>query len=76
MADGAAYLAVVDCLRRHGVAGASVLLGLDGTAARRAPAGRFFARNAHVPLMIQSVGEGARIAPAVAEISAMLGGAS
>jgi PII-like signaling protein len=76
VADGAAYLAVVDCLRRHGVAGASVLLGLDGTAGGVRRRGRFFTRNTHVPLMIQSVGEGARIAPAVAEISAMLGGAS
>jgi PII-like signaling protein len=27
-----AHMAVVECLHRHGVAGASVLLGLDGTA--------------------------------------------
>lgn len=68
----AAYLEVVDCLHRHGVAGASVLLGLDGTqqgARRRA---RFFARNADVPLMIQSVGEGESIMRALAEIQGML----
>jgi PII-like signaling protein len=69
-----AYLAVVDCLRRHGVAGASVLLGLDGTAAGVRRRGRFFASNADVPLMIQSVGESATIAPALGEISAMLDG--
>ncbi len=73
-AGGPAYLAVVDCLRRHGVDGASVLLGLDGTAAGVRRRGRFFARNEHVPLIIQSVGAGAAIAPALAEISTMLDG--
>jgi PII-like signaling protein len=68
----AAYLAVVDCLRRHGVAGASVLLGLDGTVRGARRRGRFFAGNPHVPLMIQSAGEGATIASALPEIAAML----
>jgi len=68
----AAYLAVVDCLYRHGVAGASVLLGLDGTVHGVRRRGRFFAGNAHVPLMIQSVGESATIAGALEEIAAML----
>ena len=47
-------------LHERGVAGATVLLGVDGTAhgARRRAA--FFGRNAGVPLMIVSVGEGAR----------------
>ncbi|HSZ13599.1 MAG TPA: DUF190 domain-containing protein [Solirubrobacteraceae bacterium] len=68
----AAHLEVVDCLHRHGVAGASVLLGLDGTqqgARRRA---RFFARNVDVPLMIQSVGEGESIMRALEEVRGML----
>jgi PII-like signaling protein len=68
----AAYVAVVDCLRRHGVAGASVLLGLDGTVQGVRRRGRFFAGNAHVPLMIQSVGEGASIASSLQEITGML----
>ncbi len=68
----AAYVAVVDCLRRHGVAGASVLLGLDGTVHGVRRRGRFFAGNAHVPLMIQSVGESASIASALEEIAGML----
>jgi PII-like signaling protein len=67
-----AYLEVVDCLRRHGVAGANVLLGLDGTAGGVRRRGRFFARNAQVPLMIQSVGDSATIALALEEIAAML----
>jgi PII-like signaling protein len=67
-----AYLAVVDCLHRHGVAGASVLLGLDGTVRGVRHRGRFFAGNAQVPLMIQSVGESARIASALRELEGML----
>lgn len=72
VASAPAYIAVVDCLQRHGVAGASVLLGLDGTAGAARRRARFFAGNAQVPLMIQSVGEGARIAGALSEIAAML----
>ncbi len=68
----AAYLAVVDCLRCHGVAGASVLLGLDGTVHGVRRRGRFFASNTHVPLMIQSVGESATIAGALEELAGIL----
>jgi PII-like signaling protein len=72
IAGRAAHVAVVDCLRRHGVAGASVLLGLDGTAHGVRQRARFFARNARVPVMIQSVGESASIASALEEIAGML----
>jgi PII-like signaling protein len=72
VAGRAAYVAVVDCLHRHGVAGVSVLLGLDGTAHGVRHRGRFFARNAQVPLMIQSVGESASVARALDEIAGML----
>ncbi len=68
----AAYAAVVECLHRHGVAGASVLLGLDGTVCGERRRARFFAGNARVPLMIQSVGERACIAAALEEIAGML----
>jgi PII-like signaling protein len=68
-----AYLAAVECLHRHGVAGASVLLGLDGTAQGVRQRARFFARNAQVPLLIQSVGDRATMARAVGELSGMLG---
>jgi PII-like signaling protein len=67
-----AYEVVVDLLRRHGVAGATVLLGVDGTAHGRRERGRFFGRNARVPLMVVSVGEGAGIARALPELGAML----
>jgi PII-like signaling protein len=61
-------VSICDALRRHGVAGATVLLGVDGTfhgARRRA---RFFARNAAVPVMIIAVGAGDRIAAALPEL--------
>ncbi len=67
-----AHLTVVDCLHRHGVAGASVLLGLDGTAHGVRRRGRFFAGNAQVPLMIQSVGDGETIARALGELAGTL----
>ena len=41
-----AYLAVVDLLHRRGVAGATVLLGVDGTAHGARQRARFFGRNA------------------------------
>jgi PII-like signaling protein len=72
VAGRAAHLAVVDCLHRHGVAGASVLLGLDGTAHGVRQRARFLARNARVPVMIQSVGENASIAAALEDLSEML----
>jgi PII-like signaling protein len=67
-----AYLAAVECLHQHGVAGASALLGLDGTAQGVRQRARFFARNAQVPLLIQSVGDRVTIARAVGELSGML----
>lgn len=66
-----AYLALVDALHRNGVAGASALLGVDGTVHGQRRRARFFARNAEVPLMIQSVGTGASVALALAEIAAL-----
>jgi PII-like signaling protein len=67
-----AFLAVVDLLHRHGVDGATVLLGVDGTAHGARERARFAGGNASVPLMIISVGAGAAIATALPELSAML----
>lgn len=67
-----AYLAAVDVLHRHGVAGASVLLGVDGTAHGVRRRGRFLARNAEVPLMIVSVGDRVSMARALPALAAML----
>jgi PII-like signaling protein len=55
------YDAVVAALHRHGVAGATVLLGVDGTAHGERRRARFLGRNAGVPLMVVSVGEAAAL---------------
>jgi PII-like signaling protein len=67
-----AYEAVVELLHRHGIAGATVLLGVDGTAHGVRQRARFFGRNADVPLMVISVGEGQRIAAVLPELGALL----
>jgi PII-like signaling protein len=67
-----AYAAVVDTLHRHGVAGATVLLGVDGTVLGGRHRARFFAANAQVPLMVVAIGAGERIAAALAEVRALL----
>jgi PII-like signaling protein len=66
------YEAVVDLLRAHGVAGATVLLGIDGTAHGVRERARFFSRNAQVPLMIIAVGDGGRIAGVLPQLGALL----
>lgn len=67
-----AYAAVVELLHRHGVAGATVLLGVDGTAHGVRQRSAFLGRNAEVPLMIISVGDGHVIASLLPELGAML----
>jgi PII-like signaling protein len=67
-----AYEAVVDVLHRHGVAGATVLLGIDGTAHGVRQRARFFGRNGQVPLMVIAVGHADRIAGALAGLGALL----
>jgi PII-like signaling protein len=67
-----AYQAVCDLLYRRGVAGATVLLGVDGTAHGTRERARFFGRNADVPLMIIAVGDGDRIAGVLPELAGLL----
>ena len=67
-----AHLAVVDLLYRRGIAGATVLLGVDGTVGGERRRARFLAGNADVPVMIISVGDGDRIAAVLPEIAALL----
>ncbi len=68
-----AYAAVCDLLSRHGIDGASVLLGVDGTSRGRRTRARFFARNADVPMMIIAVGAGEKIAQLLPELAGLLG---
>jgi PII-like signaling protein len=67
-----AYAAVVDLLHARGIAGATVLLGIDGTAHGVRRRARFFGANAQVPLMVIAVGDGHRIAGLLPELGAML----
>jgi PII-like signaling protein len=67
-----AYEAVVALLHRRGIAGATVLLGVDGTAHGVRRRAKFLGRNARVPLMVIAVGDGERIADALPELGAML----
>ncbi len=67
-----AYEAVVDLLQRHGVTGASVLMGVDGTAHGVRQRARFFGANLRVPLMVIAVGEGQQIAAAIPELGDLL----
>ena len=67
-----AFIAVCDLLHRHGVAGATVLLGVDGTAHGERKRARFFAGNADVPMMIIAVGAGERIGRVLPELGALL----
>ena len=68
----AAFTAVCDLLRRRGVAGATALLGVDGTVHGTRKRAAFFGRNADVPMMVIAVGSGASIGRALPELGALL----
>jgi PII-like signaling protein len=67
-----AFVAVCDLLHRRGVAGATALLGVDGTVHGVRQRARFFGRNAEVPMMIVAVGAGEQIARVLPELGALL----
>ena len=67
-----AFVAVCDLLHRRGVAGATVLLGVDGTAHGQRRRARFFAGNDDVPMMIIAVGSSERIGAVLPELGALL----
>jgi PII-like signaling protein len=67
-----AFAAVCQLLHERDLAGATVLLGVDGTNHGRRARARFFARNADVPMMILAVGAGERIAQILPEVGALL----
>ncbi len=68
----AAFEAVTELLFRRGVAGATVLLGVDGTAHGVRQRAKFFGRNADVPMMIVAVGDGHVIGRVLPELGGML----
>jgi PII-like signaling protein len=67
-----AHYAVCDLLHRQGLAGASVFLGVDGTAFGQRHRARFFSRNVDVPVMIIAVGTGEQVTRAVPELAGLL----
>ena len=67
-----AFVAVCDLLHRRGVAGATALLGVDGTTHGHRERARFFSRNAAVPMMVIAVGDGAQIGRVLPELGGLL----
>lgn len=68
----AAFYAVCDLLHRHEFAGATVFLGVDGTAHGRRRRARFFSSNVDVPIMIIAIGTAEQAHRAVPELEAMM----
>ncbi len=69
-----AFMAVCDLLHRRGVAGATALLGVDGTAHGHRERASFFSRNAGTPMMVIAVGSGTRIARVLPELAGCCAG--
>ena len=67
-----AHRAACEVLHRHGFAGATVLLGVDGTRYGQRRRARFFSRNVDVPVMIVAVGTGREVDTAIAELETIL----
>jgi PII-like signaling protein len=67
-----AFVAICDLLHRRGFAGATALLGVDGTSRGTRQRARFFSRNADVPMMVIAVGASQRIQPVIGELGALL----
>lgn len=67
-----AFVAICDVLHRRGLAGATALLGVDGTVHGQRHRARFFGRNAEVPMMIISVGSAEEIDRVLPELERLL----
>jgi PII-like signaling protein len=67
-----AFVAVCDLLRRHGVGGATALLGVDGTVEGERRRGRFLSTNADLPTLVVAVGNAAAISSALEELEQTL----
>jgi PII-like signaling protein len=67
-----AFVAVCDLLHRRGIAGATALLGVDGTVRGDRERAAFFGRNAATPMMVIAVGSGRRIGPVLPELGGLL----
>ncbi|MBU9764207.1 DUF190 domain-containing protein [Mycobacterium sp. TNTM28] len=67
-----AYRAVCDLLHQRGFAGATVFLGVDGTAHGQRRRAAFFSRNTEVPLMIIGLGTGDQVNAVLGELTGLL----
>ena len=72
IAGMSAFAAVCELLHRRGLAGASVLLGVDGTRRGERARARFFGRNSEVPAMVIAVGDGERVTAVLPELAALV----
>ena len=66
------FVTICELFKRRGLAGATVLLGVDGTRGGRRSRARFFGQNAQVPMIIVAVGESERIAEILPELGAVI----
>jgi PII-like signaling protein len=66
------HVAVCDLLRRHGVAGATVLVGVDGISHGARRRARFRSRNLDVPSMVLAVGRSEAMERALPELGTVL----
>jgi PII-like signaling protein len=67
-----AFMAACDLLHRRGLAGATALLGVDGTVHGTRERAAFFSRNAGTPMMVIAVGPGGRILRVLPELGGLL----
>jgi PII-like signaling protein len=67
-----AYIAVCDLMYRRKLSGASVFIGVDGTAHGQRQRASFFGRNPDVPMMVIAVGSGERIGRVLPELGGLL----
>ncbi|HEY8304834.1 MAG TPA: DUF190 domain-containing protein [Solirubrobacteraceae bacterium] len=71
--DGSpAFARACEILHKSGVAGATVLLGVDGIRHGQRQRARFFARNTGVPLMVMAVGDAPNVQTAVRRLEETL----
>ena len=67
-----AFVTACELLRSHGVHGATVLLGVDGTRAGTRTRARLFGSNVDVPMLVVCIGSGETVAHAAAALDAAL----
>ncbi|HEX3872525.1 MAG TPA: DUF190 domain-containing protein [Solirubrobacteraceae bacterium] len=67
-----AFVGVCDLLHERGIAGASVLLGVDGTRHGRRQRARFFHGNTDVPMIVIAVGSSTAITALLPELGGLV----